>query len=406
MTSGAFGLLTHGGFGSDLPAGGVGAISGSVSALPTNAPSKPLPSPTDVIVPPAPSWNVPRPFDPTPGQRAPWPAHPPLGPAPAPTPPPGPSAPETTRGTTPGSTTVTVPAATITPAPTHPTPTPTHPASPTPAPTTPPSTTPTGGSGASTPAPGPAATVGSTYELFLADQIGGRIGYRTGSAAGFQGDPSGTLPYAARVATTAIITSPDPGAPKRAAAAIGVDAAGAAHLTLFGDGKPLDDRVIPATWAGATALVAWYHQSDAQVTVLAFLPDGSAVRQTYAALAAGRAPTPQPAEVVARGVSGVSAAALARLDADAQGSARSLWAYVVSGPRLVLLKVPAVGVSTSSELVADGLSGVVTLARLSTGTPGAGGVAAWTGSGQGRLFYGPDAFGPLRPAGATAELPG
>jgi hypothetical protein len=226
---------------------------------------------------------------------------------------------------------------------------------------------------------------------------GGRVGERV-SAGGVFGAPSGTLPYQHRIATAAAgsVTSP---VHKPVAAALGVGTDGASHLTLFADGKMLEDRVLKTDWADAQGLVATVDAGARQVTVLAFHAGGTVTRLVIGAVGVGAAPTVGAPAVVAS-LPGVSAATLAN-----PGAANGIWAYVVAGDRLVLVKVPAGGTGTVAQLVSSGLAGTTTLGRLTTSATGAGGVAAWSASGAGTVYSGPNPYAALTATGVPIPLP-
>lgn len=414
VTTGTFGLMTKGG-GAGIIASSVAASGGTVGGATSDRTA--WVSPTDVVVPPAPSWvpqpptapNVPT----TPGAiPAPGPgtsssgassssgsstAKPPVATGSTAGPTATPSTPSTTRPTSPSS-----PATPTTPAPkpsttkgtttTKPTP----PAGTTAAPTTPRPTsasTPTASAAASTPTTQAPLT---SYTVTLYNAVaGGRVGERIGSAAGF-GAPSGTLPYAHRVATTAV-GSVGSAVNRPTTVTVGVGTDGAAHVTLFTDGKATADRIVPTNLSDAAGLVAAADPASRQVTVLVFRAGGTVSRLVLGDVTATTPPKLVAQTTVLTTLPGVTAATLA----DATGG--TLRAYVAAGDRLLLVQAPAAGAASMTQLVARGLAGTTTLGRLTAGA--GGGVVAWTAAGAGTAFYGANPYGPLTPGGSVVALP-
>lgn len=399
LTTGAFSLMNTGDGDGHLIAAQSDAATGA-TAPPRTPDRAQWASPTDVVVPPVPTWAPVPPIAPVPDPpRRPGatvPVSPPVG-----------DGTLTATGSTAGSGT---PSAAGTPSGSSGSPTSSTTPSATPStPSTPSTTSPPATAPATPPAsPGSptAPPVLTSYRITLYDAVpGGRLGEWVGSPGGF-GDPSGTLPYTHRVATAAAGAALAPAA-NPVTAAVGVAANGGGHLTLFSDGKVVADHVVAADWADATALVAWSDPGRRTVTVLALHAGGGLTRTDVGNVAVGATPTasaPRAISTGGQGLSGASAAAFAGSESDAAGALAALWLYVVSGDRLLLLKAPTAGAGAVSELVPKGLAGTVTLGRLTADGKG-GGVAAWGPTGVGSLYYGPDAFGRLSYAGAAVALP-
>lgn len=396
LTTGAFSLMNTGDGAGQIIAAQSEAATGATA--PPRTPDRPQwASPTDVVVPPVPTWAPVPPVAPVPD--------PPRRPgATVPVAPPVGDSTLTATGSTAGSGTGSAPA----------TPSGSSTSSTTSSTTTspPPPTSPSPSGTLATPPASPAGPTTAptptlaSYRVTLYDAVaGGRLGEWVGSPGGF-GDPSGTLPYTHRVATAAAGAALAPAA-NPVTVAVGVAANGTGHLTLFSDGKVAADHPVAADWADATALVAWSDPGRRTVTVLALHAAGGLTRTDIGNVSLGATPTAAAPRVVSTGaqaLTGASAAAFAGSESDASGALSALWVYVVAGDRLLLVKAPTTGAGAVSELVPSGMAGTVALGRLTADGNG-GGVAAWRATGVGSVYYGADAFGRLSYAGAAVALP-
>lgn len=403
VTTGTFGLMTKGG-GAGLIAASEAASGGTVAPTSQRSPQG---SPSEATVPAVPTWVPTAPVTtiaPAPGPNAPAPAPQPAPEAPAPVPPlrstSAPSAPPVATGSTnpaPAPTSASTPAkpgGSTSARPTPPT------SVPTPAPAPPTSPAPTGSAKPTTGPAGPATPPQSSlasYQVTLYSAVpGGRIGERTGSPTGF-GNPSGTLPYPHRIASAAA-GSVAPPVTKPLTAAVGVAADGSSHITLFSDGTPVADHVVKTDWSDAQGLVAIADSVNRQLTVVAFHGSGTVTRVVIPDVSADAPPKVGASATVLSGLSPVTAATLAR-------PSGGLSAYVVAGDRLLLVTVPSGGTASVATIVSQGMAGTTTLGRLTAGTSGAGGVVAWNAAGVGTVYAGPNAYGPLSPAGPAVALP-
>lgn len=394
LTGGTFGLMAQGGFGGEHSASPMPeVVSGSATQLPTSESARRALSVPDSITstPPqrkqAPDRSV------SPRPQLPWSELPVQTSTPSPLPP----------GSTTSPTRKHPPTSSLPPASTA------GPSTPMPTPSTPPpSATPTNPAAPVTPPAATAAPAIGPYAMWLPDVVDGRAGTKEGRAEGFSAANGGSLPYSPRVATTALTGTGGAGAGGSAArttTALGVDTAGRAHLTHFEGGKVAKDHLLPSvSWGNATALVAHRHPEQQTVSVLAFHADGHVVRHVISWPGSSDTPSVESRTSSRTGPTGVTAATHARPDVDGTGAHRSVWAYVVAGDRLLLVKSAPDG-SLSTVDLAGGLRGTVTLARLSGSSKGIGGVAAWSRDGIGSLYYGVDPFGPLSFGGGTARLP-
>ena len=403
LTTGTFGLM-NGAMGSAIVAAQSDAASGA-TAPPRTSDRAARVSPSDVVLPPVPTWAPTPPTLPLPTTAT--------VAVPAPAPPAAPPRTETT-GPSPSSSTPTAtgstPTATGTPS-TGPS------AQPTPS-GTPSGSGTTGTTGGGTPTTGspaaptnsptapiptpsstaPAPAVLATYQVSLYNAVvGGRIGERVGDPEAFS-NPSGTLPYPHRLATIVVggVSAPPD---KPVAVAVGVDRDGGAHLTFFTDGKVSGDQPVALPLGDAAGLVAVGNPTTRELTLLVFGAGGTVSRVVIGEVGLGRTPTLGAPVPVASGLSGTTAATLAERSANG-----SITAYVVAGDTLRLVTVPASGAASVLTVVPNGLAGTTMLGRVSAGGAG-GGVVAWAADGSGRVFYGADPTGPLALAGPAVSLP-
>ena len=411
LTTGTFGLM-NGAMGSAIVAAQSDAASGA-TAPPRTSDRAARVSPSDVVLPPVPTWAPTPPTLPLPTTAT--------VAVPAPAPPAAPPRTETT-GPTPSSSTPTATGSTPTATGSTPTATGTPSTGPSAQPT--PSGTPsgsgtTGTTGGGTPTTGspaaptnsptapiptpsstaPAPAVLATYQVSLYNAVvGGRIGERVGDPEAFS-NPSGTLPYPHRLATIVVggVSAPPD---KPVAVAVGVDRDGGAHLTFFTDGKVSGDQPVALPLGDAAGLVAVGNPTTRELTLLVFGAGGTVSRVVIGEVGLGRTPTLGAPVPVASGLSGTTAATLAERSANG-----SITAYVVAGDTLRLVTVPASGAASVLTVVPNGLAGTTMLGRVSAGGAGGRGVGAWSTDGSGSLYYSADPAGALALVGPATPLP-
>ncbi|MBW3084697.1 hypothetical protein KEM60_00886 [Austwickia sp. TVS 96-490-7B] len=254
-----------------------------------------------------------------------------------------------------------------------------------------------------------AAALARGYSLRLSQPVNGSIGHRTLSHSGVASTAEGTLPYSAKVATTALLTGTAEGdttGSSPSVAAVGVDTSGKARLSYFTAGRT--DTTISladADWSDLVSVDAFWDRSSRRVTVIGFHTDGRVSWQTVEAAWPGATPVVNPRRVLHTGLTGISASAVARTVSDAKGAFSQAWLYVAQGDQLVLVKVDEQQIRAEKVLSPRGLAGCTALALLTPTTSGIAGVAAWFGSGPGVLYAGNDPWGPMSYIGPTVPLP-